>query len=761
MRTHTSTLLLVLSSLFCSDLSADTPTSDYIGSSECRQCHESEFSEWQGSHHQLAMASANADTVLGDFSDIRFTYNGVTSRFFKDDGKYKVTTDNDKGELETFEIRYTFGWEPLQQYLIEFDDGRYQALSIAWDSRSKKDGGQRWFHLYPDQQVSAGDPLHWTRFGHNWNTNCAECHSTKLEKNYEPETNTFNTTWEEISVGCEACHGPGATHIDWASQDIETRQKSDSKGLVVDVVDTLHWQRQPDQKHASIAVDSDSASASSAPRQQEVCASCHARRFKWDDDLDTSFANNHHLQVVSPGVYHEDGQIQDEVYVYGSFLQSKMHDEGVTCSNCHNPHSNKLKAEDNGLCLQCHSAEAFNTTKHHLHPPQSEGAACINCHMPQTTYMVIDPRADHSIRVPRPDLSIDSDIPNACNQCHDDQTPAWAAEALVAAHGQPKRHYGAALAGIWEGNSRSLNRLLRLLGNNAIPDTLKAAALQHSAHFSDPRLLSTATRALRDANPQIRLAAIDALGNLPINDRYQLLFPLLSDNSPIVKREAAANLVDIPLDQLPASARKTLEPALHNYEAALKKQLDSPAMATRLGGYYAAKGEYQKAINAYQLASQVEPDFIPALLNLADVYRLQQDEDKVLSTLKRAESTNSGVPDVSYVLGLAYVRQGDRIKATNYFAEAVTLAPERSDLRYAWVLSQFELGEHADAIKNAQTGLAFNPDDPEIGYLLGYFYEETGQTEKAKSTYRHVVKKHPRHEAAASRLAVLENASTR
>jgi hypothetical protein len=188
----------------------------YVGSAACAGCHQAESEAWRGSHHDLAMAEATEETVLGDFDSAAFTYGDVTSRFFRRDGKFFVNTDGPDGELADFEIRYTFGVTPLQQYLIAFPDGRMQALGIAWDSRPKEKGGQRWFHLYPGQNLKAGDPLHWTGIDQTWNFQCAECHSTELRKNYDAATNTYATTWAEIDVACETCHGPGAAHVDWA-----------------------------------------------------------------------------------------------------------------------------------------------------------------------------------------------------------------------------------------------------------------------------------------------------------------------------------------------------------------------------------------------------------------------------------------------------------------------------------------------------------------------------------------------------------------
>ena len=188
----------------------------YVGGEACVQCHAEQVKLWQGSHHDLAMQHADENTVLGDFSGVEFTYAGITSKFYRKNDKFVIRTDGPDGELHDYEVRYTFGVVPLQQYLVELDSGRLQALTIAWDSRKKSEGGQRWFHLYPDDEISVNDELHWTRASFNWNGMCAECHSTNLQKNYDSKTGSFNTSWSEIDVSCESCHGPASDHVSWA-----------------------------------------------------------------------------------------------------------------------------------------------------------------------------------------------------------------------------------------------------------------------------------------------------------------------------------------------------------------------------------------------------------------------------------------------------------------------------------------------------------------------------------------------------------------
>jgi len=357
----------------------------FVGRSVCADCHADQVALWSGSHHDLAMQPATVETVLGDFDNVSLTHYGVQSSFYRKDDKFMVRTEGADGKLQDYEIKYTFGVDPLQQYLIEFPGGRMQALSLAWDARSKEQGGQRWFHLYPDEKIAHDDELHWTRPSQNWNSMCAECHSTRLEKNYDPLNKTFETSWSEINVSCEACHGPGSDHVGWANHKPGWEKLDANKGLVISLDERKGVQWKTDSENGSVS----RSQPRSGDKEIEMCARCHSRR----SPISKDYAHgepllDHYLpRLLDEGMYFADGQMDDEVYVYGSFLQSKMFHAGVTCSDCHEPHSLALRAPGNGVCLQCHTAKKYNAKSHHFHTTGSAGASCAECHMPPKTYM--------------------------------------------------------------------------------------------------------------------------------------------------------------------------------------------------------------------------------------------------------------------------------------------------------------------------------------------------------------------------------------
>ena len=373
------------------------------------------------------MQEADEATVLGDFNNVKFKHFAVESTFFKRDGKFMVRTDGPDGKPADYAISRTFGVWPLQQYMVAFPGGRYQMLPIAWDARTQAEGGQRWFHLSPGEKMEHKDPLHWTGRYQNWNLQCAACHSTNLVKGYDAASDSYKTTFSEINVSCEACHGPASRHMAWAAKAKAPYAPGSDKGLV-----SLksRWQdawkfRSATAPHAQRDKPADAAVMNS-------CAACHARRSTLVEHGAPGgpLEDTHRLAMLTSPTFHADGQQLDEVFVWNSWLQTKMHQRGVTCMDCHDAHTAKLRVEGNAVCARCHNAAVFDTEKHSFHKPGSKGAQCVECHMPEKNYMVVDARRDHAIRVPRPDLSKTLGTPNACNQCHTDRKPDWAATAM-------------------------------------------------------------------------------------------------------------------------------------------------------------------------------------------------------------------------------------------------------------------------------------------------------------------------------------------
>ncbi len=573
----------------------------YVGSQLCTACHEPETAAWRGSHHALAWTEPTPETVLGDFDDAVFEHHVITTRFFRRDGAYFVETDGPDGESTTYDVKGVAGIAPLQQYLVETEPGRIQALDTAWDTEQR-----RWYHLYPDQQLFAGDGLHWTGPYKSWNARCAECHATGFEKNYDPQARIYQSRQAEIGVGCEACHGPGSVHLDWAKgMSVPSGRGLTETGLTIDM-------------------------ASSDPEVQiQQCAGCHARRETLGANSPlpgTPFHDAYNLALLRPGLYHPDGSILDEVYVYGSFLQSKMYASGVRCSDCHDPHSAELIAEDNAVCTQCHSPAGnprfptlrladYDTPEHHFHEPGTAGAQCKSCHMIERTYMQVDGRRDHSFRIPRPDLSAKTGAPNACSDCHADRSSEWAAIEIATRFPDSEnrgRHFSQDLAFARTSPLGNDSALLDVAEDAGTAGIVRATALEAVRDGSDPETLARTAALLADPDPLVRRAAVNLQRGAPPADKAERLLPMLEDPARSVRIAAVRALLGAPGARLPDAAARALNRASDEYRASLTAKLDFPEIHMVLAGTALVMRNTRAAEAAFREAVTLDPQLVDA-----------------------------------------------------------------------------------------------------------------------------------------------------
>lgn len=664
-----------------SESSVVSPHADatFVGSARCADCHVTEHRAWKSSQHAKAMQPATAKTVLGDFADARFSYAGVTSSFFQRDGRFFVRTDGANGVLSDFEVKYTFGIEPIQQYLIELPGGRLQALSISWDTRPRDQGGQRWFHLYPDERVDHRDELHWTQPSQNWNTQCADCHSTNVVKGFDESASTFATTWSDVSVGCEACHGPGSTHI--AKPSTPYRLGNDTDRAAVEM---------------------------------ESCAACHARRAQFAEGARAGDALlDHYLPTtLSEGLYHVDGQQQGEVFVWGSFLQSKHHQAGVTCASCHDPHTQQLKKPGNATCTQCHAAKEFDVATHHHHDAasavRSSEPRCVDCHMREKTYMVIDPRRDHGFHSPRPDLSLKLGVPNACNDCHVDRDARWADEIMADWYGSTYRdrpHFGETLYAARRGDTGAVSKLLTLLQTPKQPGIVRATAIELLSRYPGEANAATIRQKLSDPDPLVRRQAVLAQAGLPAHRRIELLAPLITDPRRAVRHEVAQQLADV-RDTLESARRERLDVELSDLERSLRHDLSRAQSWLNLASLQSSRRDLSAAEQSLRRAIALEPRFAPAYVNLADLLRASGREAEAEALLRRGIASGAAAPSLREALGFSLVRQGRKREALEAFAMAHREVPDEPRYRYVYALALHDAGRPGEAVRLLESGVA-------------------------------------------------------
>jgi predicted CXXCH cytochrome family protein len=711
-------------------ISSVAPAPAFVGSEACAGCHQAETALWKDSQHKHAMQHASAATILGNFDDAGFDYFGVHSRFFKKDNKFFVETDGPDGKLATFDVKYTFGVEPLQQYLIEFPDGRIQALSIAWDSRPRDQGGQRWFHLYPNEEIKHDDILHWTKLNQNWNFMCAECHSTGVQKNYDATNDRFHSTWTEISVGCEACHGKGSRHVSWARSQRSWFGKDEDprKGLAVflNERDGVTWQ--PDPKTGN---PQRSAAPAVARREVETCGLCHARRGEFSEDWipGQPLSDTHTVSLLARGLYHADGQMLDEVYNYGSFKLSKMFAAGVTCSDCHEPHAAKLRASGDGVCLQCHAADKYETASHTRHEGVTPAVACASCHMPVNTYMVVDRRHDHSLRIPRPDLSVKLGTPNACNDCHADKSAQWAADTIEQWLGPARKGfqtYAEAFHASWSDRSDAAALLAVVAGSPTTPAIARATALSELHSRVSPANIELARKGLADVDPMVRIAALDMLDGLPGNRIWPLVSPLLSDPSRGVRIRAVSVLAAVPVANQPAPDREAFERAAAEFIAAQRFNADRPEARSMLGNFYALRGLTADAENEYKAGLRLSPQYAPAAINLADLHRQLGRDGDAESVLRTAIASSHQDAGLHHALGLTLTRQKRPDDALAEFRTATEIEPDRSRYVYVYAVALHSSDRIDESLKVLKENLARHPDDRETMLALVTFSRDAG-----------------------------------
>jgi tetratricopeptide (TPR) repeat protein len=702
---------------------------EFVGSAACRDCHRPEYDRWKGSDHERAMDVASAATVLGDFGDVEFESRGKRARFYKRDGQFLVRTEGPDGKPGEFKVAYVFGIHPLQQYLVPFPGGRLQCLTIAWDTEQK-----RWFDLYPNQDIPPTDWLHWTRNGQNWNGMCAECHSTNLQKNYDPDTKSYNTTWTDIDVGCEACHGPGSRHTAWAKVPPMARPEIANRGLEVRTADL-------DSKQLV-----------------ELCAPCHARRAELGDyDHSGKPLLDYMLPaLLSEGLYYPDGQQLEEVYTYASFLQSKMYARGVRCSDCHDSHSAKLLRPGNETCLHCHVREVYDTKAHHFHQKEvkgkpSPGALCVKCHMMEQAYMVVDWRADHSIRVPRPDLTLAIGTPNACSQsgCHADKSVSWALEATRKWYGIARpAHYGTTFAAARAGRPEAEGELQRLVESPLQPAIVRATALELLGRYHGAASATALRNALASDEPLLRHVAASTLQPADPAERAALLGPALSDPIKAVRLDAVATVAPV-RDRLKPYQREAFETARAEYEKVMAHSLDFASSGLNLGNLYASLGEPARAERYYRLALEIDDLFFPAKSNLAVLLSAQGRNPEAEELLKQVVTAYPQNADAAYSLGLLQVEMGKAEDGARQLERSVELAPRNARARYNLGLLQQQLGRPAEAETMLKAALELEPTNPDFLLALADHYLKHGRPELALALARRLKAARPEQPTGA------------
>ncbi|WP_294737811.1 tetratricopeptide repeat protein [uncultured Pseudomonas sp.] len=676
---------------------AVVPPATMVDEQQCQGCHQAQVKDWQGSHHQLAMQAATPETVPADFNDVSFSSEGETTRFSRRGDEFWVNTPGADGKATDFKVAYTFGIAPLQQYLIEVGDGRLQALGVAWDTQKN-----RWFHLYPGQGVNFKNPLHWSKPSQNANFMCVECHTTGYKRNFEAAKNSFDSQWNSLGVGCQACHGPASNHVAWAAK----------KG---------------DLLHAGFAVN---LKDKDATVELETCARCHARRAPLGDGytVGNRLMDDYLPSVLTRELYALDGKIKDEVFEHGSFAQSKMADKGVRCSDCHNPHSAELKAPGNGVCLQCHNtagktpvptvdgrglqAKNYDSPEHTRHAAGEPGSFCVDCHMPGKFYMGNDWRHDHSFSIPRPGDKVSEQF-KLWSASEPEHAPRYAESMALIRGGQP----GAAQA------------LYDQLARNNLPAIQRATLLAELPNYPSEQALKLATRELGNPAPQVRESAVRAISAfLPPPERVALYGPLLRDPVLAVRIIAARDLLSASGQGLGPAWDK----AIVEYENVQLSLLERAEANLNLAMLYQASGRGDKVEAQLRTALLRDPDFFPALVTLAQWLeangRSQEARTLIADNLKQHPEAAL----LQHTQGLMLIRAGDTANAMPHLREAARLEPANPQYNYVLAVALHDSGHVDQACEQLEKLLALQPYNRNARLSLIQYYLENGKEPKAQ-----------------------------
>lgn len=705
----------------------EIPDDHFLGDDTCKKCHEQQYTDWKGSHHDNSMQLANRNTILATFNGEKFTSQGITSRFYTKGADFYVHTEGPDGKYHDYKIIYTFGITPLQQYIVKFPNGHYQCLRTAWDAKKNK-----WFDLYPDFKVVHSEWLHWSRGGLNWNTMCADCHSTNVRKNYTQETHSYDTKFALINVSCEACHGPGKQHIN----DVNRLGKDYKASGTMQMTLETNPKELVDQ-----------------------CARCHMRREQISDkfNFEGTMLDHYFPQLITEGIYYPDGQILDEDYVYGSFVQSKMYHNNVTCSNCHNSHSLQLKFQGNNLCTQCHIPDIYDTPKHHFHPNGTESAKCINCHMTGRLYMGNDFRRDHSFRIPRPDLSLKFNTPNACVECHKDKDNEWAWENFKAQYGVPDyQHFSELLAPGLSGHVNGKESLLTLAKDTTQPEIARASAIRGMGNYMDANDMANLLIFLDDMSPMVRAASLDLLSDMDNTDYANYLIPLLKDKKRAVRVKAFFAISGLGENQIPASYKEIYEKVKTEFFTSLDATSDFAGGRVKKASYYLKKGALLKGIENYESALEIDNLNNMARTNLANLYYNNGELDKAEAAFRTITEQEPEYGPTYFSLGLL-LAEVERIgEAIEQLEKAIDYMPQNIRVFYNLCLLYDKINEPEKAKKTVLKGLEVAPENDSLLYLLAYLYSKDGEVEKAKYLAAKLVEMYPGNSQYATFLQQLD-----
>lgn len=709
----------------------------YVGSSQCRECHERFYELWAPSHHGLAMQPFTAEfarkelvaqteeIVVGEYR-YRAEIEGTTAW---------VHEKGPDGEKK-YPIHHAMGGKNVYFFLTPMARGRLQVLPVAFNVRTRKwyDATASMVRHFLDRTDQA---IHWTDPLLTFNAACHGCHVSQMRSNYDFDTDSYETVWLEPGINCETCHGPGEEHIRVCKEAPEGQPPADLKLKVIN-----------------------RKSGYDAHEVNTQCASCHAKMYP----LTTSFSpgepyfDHYGLITLEHPDFYPDGRDLGENYTYTSWRMSPCVKSGqLDCLHCHTSSGRYRFAGDNAndACKPCHEERVETATAHTHHAADSEGNKCITCHMPMTEFALMR-RSDHSMLPPTPAATLRFKSPNACNVCHDDQDAAWSDKYVREWHERdyqaPVLHRAGLIDMARKRNWSQLPEILRYIGSRERDEVLATSLVRLLQACPENRKWPGLLGALKDPSPLVRSAAATALEPYVTMETRKALLDATSDTYRVVRVSAAASLAGFPRDGLRAKELASLERACSEYEAMLRVRLDDWGSHYNLGNYYADRAEPKRALEAYATAMRLDPSRIPPLVNASMVHARRGENAEADALLRRALKIDPANAEANFNMGLLAAEKGERDRAEKHLRAALKADPTLAQAAYnlAVLVSQESLSEAIDLCRKATS---LRPDEPKYAYTLGFYLNQKGDVAGAEATLKDLIQAHPSYPDAYLMLA--------
>ena len=704
---------------------ASSKSKTYAGSVSCRECHEKFYQLWSTSFHGLAMQHYTAELARTKLTPQEKDMTIGKYRYRADTGSkmgYVVETGT-KGQKK-YKIEHVMGGKNVYYFLTTFKKGRLQTLPVAYDVNKKEwfDTAASGMRHFPGGERS--QTVNWKESPYTFNTACYSCHVSQLSTNYNPKTDTYQTTWAEPGINCETCHGPSAEHNKIA--------KATPKGEPLPELGII------------------STKTMTMQQRNDLCSSCHAKASPLTLEYrpEDRFFDHFDLVTLEDPDYYPDGRDLGENYTLTSWLMSPCVKSGkLDCMHCHTSSGRyRFKKEKfNDACMPCHADKVSSPTEHTHHPVESEASKCISCHMPMTAFAHMN-RSDHSILPPLPAATISFKSPNACNICHKDKDAEWADKYV---RQWRTRDYQASMLKraslIDAARRRDWSKLLEMLAYVQSKDrdeVFATSIIRLMRTCQDERVTPVLLAAIKDYSPLVRAASADALSMRLTPEGLQALFEATGDEYRLVRARAAAGLAGFPMDRLNGELKTRVEKANKEYLDFIMARPDQWTSHYNLGNYHLSRAEFKEAVASYRAALKIEPQAVMAIVNSSIAYARMGEKDKAEKSLQTALKMGPDNAAANFNMGLLKAEKNEPKEAEEYLKKAITSDPQMAQAAFnlCIITSKDRIDE---AVTWCRKAADLRPAEARYAYTLAFFEQQKGDADGAVNTLDELIARQP------------------